>query len=262
MELTELLELQEIELIRDGQRILAQVNLRVKRGEILAIIGPTGSGKTSMLRIADLLDQPDRGRVIYDQDDVTRDQRARLAARRRMSMVFQRPAMFNSSVGYNVAYGLKLRGVRGSDLDERVDQSLRAVGLTGYQRRGISGLSGGEVQRVALARSLAVQSELLILDEATANLDPRTVSVIEDLIRASREGGATVLMATHDLHQSRRLADRVGVMMAGSLVQVGRPDEIFSPSARQEVASFVQVEEFMRAVVEKDGRGGKYGGFG
>ncbi|NYT02979.1 MAG: phosphate ABC transporter ATP-binding protein [Methanosarcinales archaeon] len=245
------MELHDVGLSRGGQRILAQVNLKVKRGEIVAIIGPTGSGKTSMLRIADLLDQPDKGRVIYDQLDVSRDQRARLAARRRMSMVFQRPAMFNSSVGYNVAYGLKLRGARGADLEERVDEALRSVGLSGYQRRSISGLSGGEVQRVALARSLAVRPELLILDEATANLDPSTVSAIEGLIQASRERGATVLMATHDLLQSRRLADRVAVMMAGTLVQVGRPDEVFSQTACQPVASFVQGEEFMRLVGDR-----------
>ncbi|MGC9514860.1 ABC transporter ATP-binding protein [Methanocrinis sp.] len=225
---------------RGGAEILRDVSMEAKEGEILAIIGPTGSGKTTLIRILNLLDPPDDGRVLFDRVDVTEDERARFLSRRRMAMVFQKPAMFNLSVEKNVSYGLRIRGVSGPTVRERVRAALQEVGLSGYEKRRAFSLSGGEAQRVALARALVTKPELLLLDEATANLDPRTAETIEDLIQKAALGGLAVVMATHDLDQAVRLASKVGVLIGGELVQVGSPQEVFKSPRSEGVAHFVR----------------------
>lgn len=155
-------------------------------------------------------------------------------------MVFQKPAMFNLSVEKNISYGLRIRGASGPTVRDRVRVALREVGLSGYEKRRAFSLSGGEAQRVALARALITDPELLLLDEATANLDPRTAETVEDLIRKAAEGGLAVVMATHDLDQAVRLASKVGVLIEGELVQVGSPEEIFKSPQSEEVAHFVR----------------------
>jgi len=225
---------------RGGAEILRNVSIEAKEGEILAIIGPTGSGKTTLIRILNLLDLPDEGSVLFDRVDVTEDERTRFLARRRMAMVFQKPAMFNLSVEKNISYGLRIRGASGPTVRDRVRVALREVGLSGYEKRRAFSLSGGEAQRVALARALITDPELPLLDEATANLDPRTAETVEDLIRKAAEGGLAVVMATHDLDQAVRLASKVGVLIEGELVQVGSPEEIFKSPQSEEVAHFVR----------------------
>lgn len=155
-------------------------------------------------------------------------------------MVFQKPSLFNATVEKNVSYGLRVRGVTGPAIEERVRGALREVGLFGWEERGAHGLSGGEAQRVALARALVTEPELLLLDEATANLDPRTAEAIEALIRRVKDDGMTVVMATHDLGQARELADRVAVLMEGEVVGLGPAEEIFDSPGSEEVARFVR----------------------
>jgi len=225
---------------RGGAEILKDVSLKADRGEILSIIGPTGSGKTTLIRVLNLLDPPNAGRVFFDGVDVTEDEKERFIARRRMSLVFQKPAMFSVSVEKNVSYGLRIRGISSHAIRDRVRSALRDVGLSGYEKRRAFSLSGGEAQRVALARALVTEPELLLLDEATANLDPRTAETIEDLIRGAGEDGLSVVMATHDLNQARRLANRVGVLVGGELVQLGSPEEIFERPRSEDVARFVR----------------------
>jgi tungstate transport system ATP-binding protein len=135
-----------------------------------------------------------------------------------MAMVFQKPVMFKTSVRENVSYGLKIIGE--GKIDERVEAAIEAVGLSGYESRDANTLSGGEMQRIALARALVLDPELLLLDEPTANLDPKTAASIDALI--SRFEG-TVIMATHNMLQARRMADRVAVLIEGRLAEVGRP---------------------------------------
>lgn len=205
-------------------QILKSVTLSVERGEVLALIGPTGSGKTTLLRLINLLDEPSEGSVIFDGAEITAlPEREKLRARRRMSMVFQKPVMFKGSVRENVSFGLK---VRKKGDPEKVKESLRAVGLAGYESRDASTLSGGEMQRTALARALVLEPDLLLLDEPTANLDPKSAASIDRLIRdLSRE--TTVIMATHNMLQCRRLADRIAVIREGRLARLGRPEEVF-----------------------------------
>jgi tungstate transport system ATP-binding protein len=202
--------------------ILKDINLSVEPGEVLALIGPTGSGKTTLLRLIGLLEKPTTGVIIVDGLEVTGlSEGERLKARRRMAMVFQKPVMFKTSVRENVSYGLKIRGE--SEIDKRVEAAIEAVGLSGYEARDANTLSGGEMQRIALARALVMEPELLLLDEPTANLDPKTAAAIDALV--SRFKG-TVIMATHNMLQARRLADRVAVLVEGRLVEVGEPREV------------------------------------
>ena len=236
---------------RYGERdILKNVNLRIDRGEVFALIGPTGAGKTTLLRLIDLIDMPTSGRIYFDGVDTAESAKIRLGMRRRMAFVLQKPMVFNLSVYDNIAYGLKWRGVRGSELREKVNQVLEMVGLSTDKNRNARTLSGGEVQRVAIARAIAIEPEVLLLDEPTANLDPNAALRIEELITSIIQHYATtIIMATHDLSQGQRLADRIGVLMNGGLLQTGDSRDIFTAPRNREVAEFVGVENIIDGVI-------------
>ncbi|MFH1647334.1 MAG: ABC transporter ATP-binding protein [Chloroflexota bacterium] len=246
-----LIETRELWQRREGRDILKNVNIRVDRGEVFALIGATGAGKTTLLRVIDLLDPPTSGRVFYDGADVTASEKLKLETRRRMAYVLQKPVVFNTSVYDNVAYGLKWRGVAGRQLHERVGDILEMVELTEYRNRNARTLSGGEVQRVAIARAVATGPEVLLLDEPTANLDPLSEARIEELIAGIiRRDAITVIMATHDMGQGQRLADRISVLAGGEIVQTGVPREIFNRPKNREVAEFVGMENIIDGVIE------------
>ncbi|MFQ5996554.1 MAG: ABC transporter ATP-binding protein [Dehalococcoidales bacterium] len=236
---------------RYGERdILKNINLRIDRGEVFALIGPTGAGKTTLLRLIDLIDLPTSGKIYIDGADTAESAKVRLGMRRRMAFVLQKPMVFNLSVYDNIAYGLKWRGVRGSTLREKVSRVLEMVGLSTDKNRNARTLSGGEVQRVAIARAIAIEPEVLLLDEPTANLDPISASRIEELItNIIQHYATTLIMATHDLSQGQRLADRVGVLMNGELLQTGDSRDIFTSPRNREVAEFVGVENVIDGVI-------------
>jgi len=229
--------------------VLRNVSIGIERGEILAIIGPTGSGKTTLLRLLNLLDTPTGGKVLFDGlDAIGQSERIKLNTRRRMAMVSQKPVVFNANVYSNVAYGLRVR--RKGDIHQKVTSALEVVGLSGYEDRSAPTLSGGEMQRVALARAMVIEPEVLLLDEPTANLDPRSVEIIEGLImRMGFDRRATIVMATHDMSQGQRLAQRIGVLMNGELMQIGRPGEVFSRPMNMKVAEFVGMENIIKGTV-------------
>ncbi|NLB01673.1 MAG: ABC transporter ATP-binding protein [Methanomicrobiales archaeon] len=230
--------------------VLAGLTARIEAGEIFAIIGPSGSGKSTLLRLIDLLDTPTEGAIRVGGTDVHREPEQSLAVRRKMGMVFQKPAVFNTTVYENVAIGLRFRGEGKVAIREKVEDVLRMVGLAGYEERRARTLSGGEMQRVALARAMVIEPEVLLLDEPTANLDPVSVALIEDLIfRLNRDRGTTIVFSTHDMYQGQRLAHRVGVLMKGMFAQVGTPREVFTLPASREVARFVGVENVVDGVV-------------
>jgi len=234
-----------------GERdILKNINLRIDRGEVFALIGPTGAGKTTLLRLIDLIDMPTSGKILFDGVDTAESAKIRLGMRRRMAFVLQKPMVFNLSVYDNIAYGLKWRGVRGSELREKVNQVLEMVGLSTDKNRNARTLSGGEVQRVAIARAIAIEPEVLLLDEPTANLDPNAALRIEELVTSIiRHYATTIIMATHDLSQGQRLADRIGVLMNGELLQTGDSRDIFTAPRNREVAEFVGVENIIDGVI-------------
>lgn len=235
----------------DGHDALRGVDLDVPDGSVTAIIGPSGSGKTTLLRLLDLLEEPDSGSIAWDGEEQPSSAEARLAMRRRIGIVFQKPIAFSGSVFDNVAYGLRVRGHDRRSARERVRRALETVDLAGYEGRNARTLSGGEIQRVALARTMVTEPRLLLLDEPTANLDPVSTALVEELIgRVIAELRTTVVMATHDMAQGQRLADRIGVLIGGAMLQVGNPSEVFNLPSSVSVARFVGVENLLEGTIE------------
>lgn len=236
---------------RYGERdILKNINLSIDKGEVFALIGPTGAGKTTLLRLIDLIDVPTSGEIYFDEVDTAESAGVRLEVRRRMAFVLQKPVVFNMSVYDNIAYGLKWRGVGKSRLREKVSSVLEVVGLSADKNRNARILSGGEAQRVAIGRAIAIEPEVLLLDEPTANLDPVSASRIEELIASIIQHYATtIVMATHDMSQGQRLADRIGVLMNGELLQTGSSRDVFTSPRNREVAEFVGVENIIDGVI-------------
>ena len=234
----------------DGRDILRDIDLKIERGEVFALIGPTGAGKTTLLRQLDLLEVPSSGTIYFDGVDVTDSHRQRLEARRRMSFVQQRPTVFTMSVYDNVACGLKWRHENNAVIRRKVESALELVKMADYRDQNARKLSGGETQRVVIARALVTEPEMLFLDEPTANLDPVTTSRVEEVLgHIIREQKITVVMATHDMSQGQRLAGSIGVMMKGEILQTGTPGKIFSSPERKEVAEFVGIENILGGVV-------------
>jgi len=173
-----------------------------------------------------------------------------------MSFIHQKPQVFNLSVYDNVACGLRWRGEEKNRIAEKVDHILEMVGLEGYKNRNARTLSGGEAQRVALARSLVLEPEVLLLDEPTANLDPVSTAKIEQLISyVARQHNTTMIMATHDMSQGQKLADRIGVLLDGRLVQTGNATDIFRSPQNEEVAHFVGMENIIEGVIIANNEG-------
>ena len=234
----------------DDAVVLAGVTGRIERGEIFAIIGPSGAGKSTLLRLVDLLDTPTEGVIRINGIDIHAEKEQNLRVRRMMGMVFQKPAVFNSTVYENIAVGLRFRGVDEGVVREKVRDALDVVGLSGYEERRARTLSGGEMQRVALARAMVTEPEILLMDEPTANLDPVSVEKIEELtLRINRDLGTTIVFSTHDMYQGQRLAHRIGVLMDGAFAQVGTPREVFTVPASREVARFVGTENIIEGVI-------------
>lgn len=204
---------------------------------MLVLLGPSGSGKTTTLRLLAGFEAPDTGRLWVEGEEVTGVE----PVARRFGMVFQHYALFpHLDVGENVAFGLESLGVRGDHLGQRVARALALVDLVGFERRRISQLSGGQQQRVALARALAPEPRVLLLDEPLSNLDPalreRTRREIRELIRRV---GITTVFVTHEQDEAFDLGDRVAVLRAGRLEQVGTPEELYATPANEFVAEFV-----------------------
>jgi len=232
-----------------GREILSKVNLKIERGEAFAVIGPTGAGKTTFLRLIDLLDLPASGKIYFDGTDVTASRQARLETRRRMAFVLQKPVVFNTRVSDNITYGLKWRENKGSHQHQKVDDVLEMVDLAACKNRNARTLSGGEAQRVAIARAIISEPEVLLLDEPTANLDPVSTAKIEAVISNIRRHQTTIILATHDMSQGQRLADRVGVLLNGEIVQTGGWREVFQAPDNRDVAEFVGIENIIPGVI-------------
>lgn len=211
---------------RYGQRVVLRVPaLSIRPGEIFAVVGPSGAGKSTLLRLMNFLEKPTQGRVIY-HDQAWTPNTLPIKLRRQMTSVFQQPLLLNASVARNVAYGLRVRGARNGKADIR--RALEEVRLAHLADQSANTLSGGEAQRVSLARALALNPELLFLDEPTANLDPGNVKLIEDIIRkANQERGATVVMVTHNVWQARRLAHRVALLYDGEIIEIAATEDFF-----------------------------------
>lgn len=250
----DLLTLRDI-LIRYGEATILEVPfLSVYSGEILAVIGPNGSGKSTLLRVMGLLEQPTRGKVLFQGSEV--DQQSGLAFRRRTASVFQQALLLNSSVYENAALGLKLRRLDRRSIERRVLRWLERLGIADLARRPARSLSGGEAQRTSLARALALDPELLLLDEPFSALDhPTREKLLVDLQAILQETGVATVFVTHDRDEASVFGDRVGVLIGGRLVQIGTTVDVFSRPADQSVAELVGVETRVSGMVEKSATG-------
>lgn len=218
-----ILRAQDLGRVVDRKTILSEISFDVMAGELLGIVGASGSGKSSLLRLLNRLDEPTSGTVFLEGQDYR--QIAPRDLRRRVGMVTQRPYLFPGDVASNLRFGPAQRGESVSD--EAIARLLERVGLPGFAARDVSVLSGGEQQRVSLARTLANDPEVLLLDEPTSALDEESKMGIEELIASQvGEHGLTCVMVTHDREQARRLCRRVILLDAGRLVQAGSALEV------------------------------------
>jgi tungstate transport system ATP-binding protein len=203
----------------DGKPVLEIDSLRIPEGGVTVLVGENGSGKTTLLRILNGLLEPAAGSVHFRGLPLAGEGRA--AVRARSVMVHQLPLLFRGTVAQNVGYGLRIRGVPKAEIVDRVASSLEAVGLPGFAPRRATALSGGEMQRVCLARALALASEVLLLDEPTANVDPDSRSVVERVVRDRALAGGSVIMSTHAMETAYRLCDTLLRLEAGRVTEPG-----------------------------------------
>ena len=230
-------------------RAVDSVSVDVQRGELLVLLGPSGCGKTTTLRMIAGFEEPDSGRILIEGRDVTREP----PQRRSTGMVFQNYALFpHLDVFENVAFGLKARGAAKVDIAPRVAEALALVDLAGYEKRRVQQLSGGQQQRVALARAIAPRPPVLLLDEPLSNLDAtlreRTRTELRALLKRL---GMTAVFVTHDQEEAFALADRIAIMRAGRVEQLGTPRELYREPASEFVANFLGRANLLTASITR-----------
>lgn len=231
-----------------------EVSLEIAEGEFFSLLGPSGCGKTTALRLIAGLEKPTSGEVWFGDDDMT----AVPPQHRNVGLVFQSYAVFPTMTVYeNVAYGLRIRRLPSGEIIRRVRQILEIVDMAALSDRRPGQLSGGELQRVALARALAIQPRVLLLDEPLSNLDAKLrVDVRAEIKRLHRELGITTIYVSHDQEEALSISDRIGVMNAGRIEQVGRPEEIYRRPTTRFVAGFVGEGAIFDGVLrQQDGHG-------
>ena len=247
------LSLREVAVCRSHTEILRVDALDVLAGEVLAVLGPNGAGKTTLLHVLGLLERPAAGEVLFEGAPVSGRE---LALRRRMAAVFQESLLLDRSVQSNAELGLSLRGVPRRERRERARRWLARFGIEQLAARSARSLSGGEAQRVSLARAFALEPEVLLLDEPFSSLDqPTRESLIDELAGVLQETGVTAVFVSHDRDEAARLAHRVAVLAGGRLRQAGPTAEVFSSPADETVAAYVGVETVApgRVVESRDG---------
>lgn len=248
------LEGKDLLVSRGGVSVLDIPSIRITDGEVLALIGPNGAGKTTLLQALSYLLRPVSGELYFRGAKVGSEVSV-LDFRRRLAMVFQEPLLFDTTVFLNVASGLKIRGMKRSEIDEIVMEQLERFGISHLRGRSARTLSGGEAQRASLARAFATRPEILFLDEPFASVDqPSSEALIEDLQAVLRKTGTAAILATHDRMEALRLSDRIAVMKDGLILQIGSPDAVMNRPADEFIASFVGVETIlMGKVTSRDG---------
>ena len=238
------LSLQNIVKRFDGVTVLDGISLDLMAGEFITLLGASGCGKTTTIRIIAGLEIPDEGRVILDGTDIT----GLPPEKRNVNTVFQNYALFpHMNVADNVAYGLTIRKVPKEERAKKVEEMLRLVQLEGYGKRKVSELSGGQKQRVAIARSLATQPQVLLLDEPLGALDLKLRRQMQlELKRLQKQLGITFVYITHDQEEAINMSDRIAVMHNGLFEQIGTPDEIYYKPKTSYVANFVGSANVLR----------------
>lgn len=234
---------EDLSVVYGGREIISIPRLELFSGKIYGIIGPSGSGKSSLLRVLNLLEKPMAGKLEFQGQPFLYRGKPKLAIQRQMTLVFQKPVLFSGTVLANVLYGLKIRGLKGPDLKKRAIEALTMVGMEGFTQAQAKTLSGGEAQRVALARAIVLNPRVLLLDEPTANLDPANVSIIEKIIdKINQDLGTTVILVTHNLFQAKRLAHEIIFLNQGQIIEQNLTGLIFEDPEKAATKAFLQGE--------------------
>lgn len=240
----------------DTETVFEGISLSVSPGEVTAIIGPSGVGKSTLLRLLSFFEPPKQGTVKYNDTDVWGvSEQQRLEFRRHIGMVFQEASLFDTSVRRNAQYGLRVRQSWTDRIRHEIAnligqtngtgaeiEALETVGLREKVDQDAASLSGGEAQRVAFARALAYDPEILLLDEPTSDLDPRNTALIEDAVLEARNRDIGVVVATHDMHQAERIADRVAVILGNEIIEVGETEDVFTDPTDSRTQKFIEGE--------------------
>ena len=234
-----MIEIRNLLIQRNGRDVLRIDSLDIKHGETLAVVGPNGAGKSTLLLALARLLKPSNGGVIFNGSQLARLDD--LEYRRKISFVFQDPLLLDMTVEQNIALGLKFRKMSKEEIHARVWKWIKQLGIESLAKRRASQLSGGEAQRVSLARAFVLEPELLLLDEPFAALDPPTrVKLLQDLSALLVEDHRTAVFVTHNLNEAAKLSHRVAVIVDGMLRQVGTAKQIKSQPADETVKAFLQ----------------------
>jgi len=237
--MTSLLHIRNLRVERGGKTVLAIDELSIEKGDVLAVVGPNGAGKSTLLLTLARLLRPKHGMILFNGKQASAE--SDTAYRRRIALVLQDPLLFDASVFDNVASGLRFRGIEKRLIHPRVEMWLERLGISDLKKRRATELSGGEAQRVSLARALVLEPELLLLDEPFAALDPPTHKrLLAELSTLLAETQTTTVFITHDLNEAIQLGQRMAVILNGNLRQAGTPDEILSASNDPEIIAFTQ----------------------
>ena len=233
-----MIQIRDLLIERNGRDVLRIDSLDIQRGETLALVGPNGAGKSTLLLALARLLKPTRGDILYGDKPLR--QWNELEYRRRISFVFQAPLLMDMTVEQNVALGLKFRGTPKEETRERAGRWMKQLGVDSLAKRRAGQLSGGEAQRVSLARAFVLEPELLLLDEPFAALDPPThARLLEDLSTILKQAHRTAVFVTHNLSEAAKVSHRIAVIVGGVLRQVGTAKQIKSKPADETVAAFL-----------------------
>ena len=247
------LEIVSVSKTFDSVKALQNVSLHIEQGELFFLLGPSGCGKTTLLRIIAGLEAADSGSIKIEGRDIV----STAAHERQMGVVFQQYALWpHMTVGENLSFGLELRNTTRKEIQNAVVQALETVQMAGYEKRYPHQLSGGQQQRVALARALALSPQVILLDEPFSNLDARLRGEVrEEIKEIQRRLNQTMIVVTHDQTDALATADRIAVLRAGEVLQVGTPQDLYSMPANTFVAGFLGEANILRGtIVEKEGR--------
>ena len=230
--------------IKKGRTLILDVpDIQIKAKEFLSVIGPNGAGKTTLLKMLCCLLKPGKGEIIFNGMKIGTECNL-MDFRRRVTMVFQEPLLFDTTVYNNVASGLKFRGIGTKDIDAIVMENLERFGITHLKHRSAGTLSSGEARKVSLARALALNPEILFLDEPFGSLDPLAKdNLYKDLERVIPGSGLTVVFATHDCEEALRLSHRIAVMERGKIIQLDEPEKVLKHQINDFVASFSKLNK-------------------
>ena len=242
------LKIENIRKMFDKTRGIKDINFSIEKGELISFLGPSGCGKTTLLNVIGGFIQPETGKIYLEGEEIT-DFPPEI---RNISTVFQNYALFpHMNVIENIKYGLKYKKLSKKEQEDLAQDYLKIVGLEGYEKVSVYGLSGGQQQRVALARALVLHPKLLLLDEPFSNLDAKLkISMREELKQLQKKINISMIFVTHDQEEALSLSDKIVVMNAGEIVQIGTPEEIYYQPANDYVADFIGKANFF----VKDGK--------